>query len=657
MGKQSGRRYSFSAYTFNTETGELARGGRRLHIPDQAARLLAALLENPGAMLSREELKSILWPDGEVLDYDRSINRTISQLRGILRDHSSKSSILIETLPKRGYRFAGQVKEALPESAAPAPFELIEAESVLAEPIAYSALAPVVLALQPEAASVAAPVPRSRSRWSGWRVRLAVVGLGCLVLTAVGTYILRPRPITALTLGIAAFETDGDGAQALADSFRLNLADVLAQSPQIETRSVHAFDHLGPDENAVLNRAHQLGVDLLLFGKFRLRDNQCELRLELVRTRDGAHLSSFQYSGSPEELAAITDHVERDLFERLRPGDKRAAMQFGRPKNTAAYAAYLHGRTLLSAWTDDSLLQAVSAFQEALRLDPGYARAYAGLASTYFVLSQHGAGNASQYLEKTRQAATQALGLDPGLPEAHAMLGQVLVQKDWNFPAAETQLDRAVELDPHHAMYRQWLSIIYGEEGHFQQALDQIDKAHAADPGWAPLYMTEIYLAGSSRQYERAERATASLLAKMPNWPLAHEQTGSLYWQEGKFQSAVAEWRRAAELEKNADRMKLEDDGAIALRNGGVRAYAKLRLAAIFSGKGVSHADEDFDLAEWYAYAGQYDQALQELDQQVSTRAGTALQISTNSAFDPLHGNPRYQALIRRIGTMSAPDL
>jgi tetratricopeptide (TPR) repeat protein len=578
-------------------------------------------------------------------------------LRSILRDRSSKSSPLIETLPKRGYRFAGPVAETLPKATAPLQSAPTEPGNISAEPAAASALAPDALPPQPGGASTGTPVVLPRSRWKRWRVGFAITGLGCLILAGVGIYATHSRPVTTLALGIAAFETDGDGAQALADSFRLNLADVLAQSPQIETRSVHAFDHLGSDENAVLNRAHQLGVDLLLFGKFRLRENQCELRLELVRTRDGVHLSSFQYSGSREELAAITDRVERDLFERLRPGGNRAVLQLGRPENTAAYAAYLRGRTLLYAWTDDSLLQAVSAFEDALRLDPGYSRAYAGLASAYFVLAQHGTGNPSENLENARKAATRDLALDSGLPEAHAILGEVLLQKDWNFQAAESQLNRAIELDPNHANYRQWLSIIYGQEGHFQQALDQIDKAHADDPDWAPLYMTEIFLAGSSHQFDRAEQAANKLLQKMPNWPLAHEQAAALYWQEGKFQLAVAEWRRAAELEKNVDRMKLEDEGAVALRTGGVRAYAKLRLSAISSGKGISHPDEDFDPAEWHAYAGQYDLALDDLERQVRARTRAALQIATNSAFVPLHGTPRYEALISRIGTSPAPNL
>src|SRR5580658_4072871 len=120
MGKSAGRTFAFSAFVFHTGTGELLRAGKRLRIPDQAARLLALLLENPGSMLTRDQLKAGLWPEGEVLDYDHSIHRVVSQLREILRDRSSKSTQLIETLPKRGYRFIAPVREILDREAAPA---------------------------------------------------------------------------------------------------------------------------------------------------------------------------------------------------------------------------------------------------------------------------------------------------------------------------------------------------------------------------------------------------------------------------------------------------------------------------------------------------------------------------------------------------------
>lgn len=435
----------------------------------------------------------------------------------------------------------------------------------------------------------------------------------------------------------------------------MNLADVLSQSPEIETRAVHSFDHVGQDESQALSRAQQLGVEALLFGKFTVVGNQCQLRLELVRSRDGVHLSSFQYSGTLEELAAISDRVERDLFARLHPYRKAATLNLGRPANAKAYEAYLRGRGYLQQWTDESLLKAVSAFQEAVAEDPSYARAYAGLASTYFVLSQHGTVGAVQNLEKCRTFAAKSVALEPNLAEAHAMLGQAALYIDWNFPLAEEQLHNAITLDPDHAIYHQWLAVLYGVEGKHTLSLDEMDKAHAADPNWAPLYMTDIFLAGIAGNFERSNHSADQLLRLMPGWSLAHEQNAMNLWAQGGYSKAIGEWREAAVLEKNADRIRLEDRGAEALKTGGVPAYARLRLQAIATRKGISHEEQDFVPSEWHAYSGEWELVLTELEHLVAQRSPSALQISTNPAYKPLHHDPRYISLIRRIGLPIAP--
>ena len=646
MGKSAGRTFAFSAFVFHTGTGELLRAGKRLRIPDQAARLLALLLENPGVMLTRDQLKAGLWPEGEVLDYDHSIHRVVSQLREILRDRSSKSAQLIETLPKRGYRFVAPVREILDLESPPATNLLPPAPSL---EVFSTESSPSTSPL-----SDPKPVLPLASRRSAWR-KPQVFALGAAILLAAGiglwlAYSHMWASTKPLSLGIVPFEAAGDDSTPLAESFRLNLADVLSQSPEIETRAVHSFDHVGQDESQTLVRAQQLGVDALLFGRFSVVGNQCQLRLELVRSRDGVHLSSFQYSGTREELATISDRVERDIFERLRPYRRTIDLNLGRPATSKAYAAYLRGRSYLLQWTDESLLQAVAAFQEAITEDPSYARAYAGLASAYFILSQHGNIGSGQYMEKCRAFATKAVALDPTLAEGHAMLGQVALNVDWNFPLAEEQLHRAVDLDPDHAIYREWLAILLGVEGKYALALEEIDKAHAADPNWAPLYMTEIFLAGSARQFDRADRAADRLLHMMPDWSLAHEQSALNLWAESKYQQAIAEWRYAAVLEKNTDRVRLEDRGAEAIRSGGVPAYARLRLQAIATRKGISHEEQDFVPAEWHAYAGDWSQTLAELDQMVKERSQAALQISANPAYLPLHSNPQYLSLLRRIG-------
>jgi len=122
-------------------------------------------------------------------------------------------------------------------------------------------------------------------------------------------------------------------------------------------------------------------------------------------------------------------------------------------------------------------------------------------------------------------------------------------------------------------------------------------------------------------------------------------------WDQGNYSKAISEWREAAVLEKDADRIQLEDAGAKALRSGGVTAYARLRLHAIADRKGISYEEQDFVPAEWHAYAGEWDLTLAELSRSVTSHSPSALQISTNPAYKPLHDDPRFMSLIKRIGT------
>jgi len=211
-----------------------------------------------------------------------------------------------------------------------------------------------------------------------------------------------------------------------------------------------------------------------------------------------------------------------------------------------------------------------------------------------------------------------------------------------------------VKLDPNHTIYRQWLAVAYGEQGDFLKGLEEIDKIQAADPEWASACITEIFLAGSARQFDRADRVINKLLQHMPDWPMTHEQAATLYWTEGRYLQAIAEWRRTAELEKNKERMDLEDRGAEAFRRGGVTAYARVRLSAMEAHKGVSHSDQDFNKAEWLSYAGEYEKSLQVLEEVVRSHKIDALQIAPNPAYIPLHSNPRYQALLQKIYGSSA---
>jgi tetratricopeptide (TPR) repeat protein len=162
--------------------------------------------------------------------------------------------------------------------------------------------------------------------------------------------------------------------------------------------------------------------------------------------------------------------------------------------------------------------------------------------------------------------------------------------------------------------------------------------------------MTEIFLAGAARQYPRSIGAGKKLIALMPGWSLAYDQMGLTQWYAGRHEEAIDSWRKMAMLEKDTARLKLEDRGLEAFRRGGVAAYARLRIEAAKSGVHWAHAENDFDLAEWYVYAGLREQALQALETKVARHDPGALQIAINPPFDGLHQDLRFLALLSRVG-------
>jgi DNA-binding winged helix-turn-helix (wHTH) protein/Tfp pilus assembly protein PilF/TolB-like protein len=614
-----GRRFVFSALVFDAESGELTRNGSRLRVPDQAARVLTILLERSGQLVTRE-----------FLDYDHSINNSVSQLRDVLRD-DSRTPRFIETIPKRGYRFLADVKIAPDFANDSNPALRRNKESKPDRPV---------------------ETPDRHSSWR-WQSLPTVAAAVVVVLGVVAFVISHKAPFTQRAdtyIGIAPFEVSGEDAGQLAESFRLDLTDSVSQLPAVQVRAAHSFPKGQRDDAGIPALARHLQIDTLLFGKFTVQGNDCLLQFELVRGRDAIHLASFQYRGTKSELAAIRDKVQRDIFTRLTVAPKGERPVRGNTENPRAYEAYLRARYHLSQWTDDSVTKSSSEFGSAIAEDPAFAKAYSGMASARFVLAQHEAAPKQESYRQAKELAAKAIALDPSVAEAHAMLGQIALNQDWNFSLAEKELRQAVELEPNQAIYHLWFSVLLCVQNRFEESLQQIDLAHSADSFWPPVYMTEIFLAGAARQYERSIDSGKKLIALMPDWSLAYDQLGLTLWYAGRQEEAIDSWRKMAMLEKDTARMKLEDRGLEAFRRGGVPAYAQVRIEAAKSGTHWAHAENDFDLAEWYFYAGSREQALQALAAKVARHDPSALQIAINPSYEDLHQDPRFLALLTRIG-------
>ncbi|HEX8810873.1 MAG TPA: winged helix-turn-helix domain-containing protein [Terracidiphilus sp.] len=678
------RRYAFSVFTFDAAIGALKRNGHYIRVPPQTLVLLTALLERSGAVVTREELRLLLWPDGEFIDYDHAINRAMNFLRAVLRDNPKKPQY-IETLPKRGYRFIAPVSMSVEdaEHAAELPVSVpgpvlvavldnevgtdetnraadgISGEIVprILDAVASEYISPKALSFysEPELSPVsplqagffgrlAASVKRAPAAYA---ISAAMaMALACALILSI-----HRKPVAdGLTMGIVPFEIKGAEAWPLEGGLRMDLTDTLSQLPSLQVHALHSLEGVRSDDPGLLTTAKSLHLDLLLLGKFSVDDNhQCVLHLDLVRSRDAAHLASYSYTGSLRDLAAIRNKAQHDIFSGLQLTWIPLQGNAGSTENADAYIDYLRARDLDSRPTVANLNGALAQFQAAIQHDPQFVRAYAGMATTYLNLARY--NDPAENLREAKMFAEKAIALNPRLAEAYAALGWVAIRRDWNTVLGEAQLRRAVELEPNEASYHAVLAECLAYEGRSDEALREIDLARVDDPLWSQTNTMDIFVSGAARQYARGVEVAWRNVEQRPNSPGAHDMLAWSLFDAGNFEEAIREWREMAVLEKDDARVALEDKGLAEFRRGGASAYAAVRLGAIEHNVDTARTHPgDFAAEEWYAYTGDRDRAIAALQQKIDRHEPSAINIAVNPMLDNLHNDPRFQAMLSRIG-------
>jgi DNA-binding winged helix-turn-helix (wHTH) protein/Tfp pilus assembly protein PilF/TolB-like protein len=640
------RIYLFRGRTFDAGTGDLTWKGRKIRVPEQTIRLLVLLLERPGGMVSRDELRKHLWPDREFSQYEQGINNAVSRLRTILQEDSENPKLL-ETIPKRGYRFLAEVEIVEPEDKNETGLAIQQSATLSAHRQDAASSAPLAIPSHP-----APSFFPSRMQWPVRRRWIASLGIVLIVLAAFAVrlhYRQAPPNSDVIELGIVPFDTDGDGAAELGESFRLDLMDAMSEFPLVQVRAAQSLNDLKEDDASVLALSRKVNLTVLLFGHLKLRGENCQIEIELVRTSDAVHLASLQYRGTKAELASIRESIQRDIYEQLRMARQPVQQMRGSTANAHAYEMYLRARYHLSQRTDDSTQRALDEFGAAIKDDPHFERAYAGMATAHLIRADYSFSPAKESYRNAEEFANAALRNGVPLAEAHGALGYVSFRYDWNTALAESELRQAIELEPGRAIYHVWYAVLLSDVGRFDESFQQIALAHASDPLWAPIYGAETLLACNARDHARELAAAKKLVELKPNWPASHDDMAWAFWHSKQYVDAISEWKRMAVLEGDVSREGLEDKGLEAFRRGGMRAYAQIRLAAAKSGLDNGQHSNDFVPAEWYAYSGEREKAIAELENMVSRHDPDALLIAVNPAYEDLHTAPRFQSLSQRV--------
>jgi TolB-like protein/DNA-binding winged helix-turn-helix (wHTH) protein/Tfp pilus assembly protein PilF len=605
---------------------ELRREGRKLRLPDKPFEILAALLEDPGEVITRAELRRRLWSDGTFVDFDHNVNNAVNRLRETLND-SADDPRFVETVPRLGYRF----------------------------------IAPVHPVVEPGQETFGAPPPQP-SRLARWRFPLVAATL--LAMTA-ASYLVWQRlepsgeasPGRVLLLVLPFENLSGDPAwEYLSDGFTEELIARLGRlNPErmgvIARTSAMAYKRTTKPVGQI---AREMGVNYVVEGSLRRSGHRLRITAQLIRTDEQSHLWGGNYDRTVSDYltlqAEVSQEIARQVQVQLTPSAE-ARLVGSRPVIAEAYELYLKSRWLWHQFTTEAFQECADNLEKAVRLDPSYAPAFATLAGCYTWIGYVNALPPRLAYERARAAAGEALRLDESLADAHVSMGYVRLNYDWDFPAAERDFRKAIELNPDspeaHYAYGVYLWKIRGQMG---EAVREFRRALELDPFSKFL---EVELAWSLRaagESDEAEERFRGVVALDPSYGEAHVGMGILHMDQGKVREAVIE------LEK-----------AVALPGGKDRALGSLGAAYAAAGEALKAREAHAELkrrvergSAWPSSVALLSLALEDDEEalrwlELGYRQRSSAMICLRDEFQRLRNDPRFQDLLHRMG-FPAPD-
>jgi TolB-like protein/DNA-binding winged helix-turn-helix (wHTH) protein/Tfp pilus assembly protein PilF len=520
------RGYRFGLFELDLVSQRLSRQDQVIKIQEKPFQLLAALLENAGEVISREQLRARLWPADTFVQFDDNLNTAVKRAREALSD-SAERPRYIETVPRRGYRFIPPV-ERLP--AEPAPVALTTPESTLPQSSPFISL-----------------------RWA--------FVFGLVVFLAAGAWYLFHRRSQAsassqnkIMLAVMPFRnvSGSSGQDYLSEGFT---EELIAHLGRLAPRKlgVIARSSVATMQNAEENLSrvgHDLGVSYILEGSVSRMGGQLNLTARLVQVSDQTHIWAETYARPEQELLTIERDIARSIAEalaiRLLPSEENALARAA-TTNTEAYEAYLAGMYQFDRGTEQSFQNALADFERAIRLDPEYAMAHEAIARTYLELEGYHFLPSGEASRKAEEHVALGRKLDENLPQTYALLAALLQRTDPHSPGIDEAYRKAIELNPSDAYVRQQYSMYLLSVKRPDIAIAQILEAARLDP---LSVRTRCYVAWSFYsvgQFSEAQEQVTRALALDPNSPFGLYIQGHLLERNHQLDAAITQFQKAVE--------------------------------------------------------------------------------------------------------------
>jgi TolB-like protein/DNA-binding winged helix-turn-helix (wHTH) protein/Tfp pilus assembly protein PilF len=636
--------YRFGPFEIRIPVRELYKSGIKLKLRPQPFQILQVLAQRAGDVVSRDELRQMLWSAETFVDFEQGLNTSMNELRRALND-SASSPRYIETLPKLGYRLIAPVQEGPtpertafaetePPPAAPPP----TAEPPQQAPPAAGARPLWLWLLLAAAISVAIVAAIAYSLWQRTRGRLA---------PSAGPILVAVLPFENLT-GDAAqdYLSDGLTEETIAQLGRISPArlGVIART------SVMHYKHT---QDRVAKIGEELGVQYVLEGSLRRQEDRVRVSAQLIRVRGETHAWAKQYDRQLSDLLALQAEIAHEISDEIQLafGDRRIQSPIKRPalspQQSAAYDLYLEGLYFWNKRTADDFWRAIGYFEQAIAKDPSHAPSYAGLADCYALMGGYTSESRPDYMIKARAAALRALEIDPDLPEAHTALAVIVQDYDLDWQTSENEYRRAIQLNPSYAMAHHWYAEHLGFLGRFDEAFRESEHARQLDPLSLIIAADNGYLLLYSRQHDRALEKCRSVLDMDPHFGRAGSCLLGVFEARGTLEGAL-NWLEAARGIASHQAWYWSELAYVYARSG-ARSAAE---GALQTALRMNRPGQTDPAALVVAYIGldRKDQAFWWLEKAYAQHSNAMTALKVDPIYDPLRDDARFQQLLHRVG-------
>lgn len=620
----------FGKFRLDAEKKILWHDGEVINLPLKEIELLCVLTESD-ELVTKDEILTRVWQDSFV--EESNLSSHVYRLRKMFAKFGESEDI-IQTVPKRGYRFKGEVVHT-----SNFPDLIIERHS-----ISQTLIEEIETSIEPELKRL--PPPSKINYW--W---MAVL-VGLILVAGVFGYYFYNRTQPEEIKSIAVLPLKSFDNKMIDENLGLRMADsIITKLGKIESVSVRPTSSIAKflqSSETTVEIGKELIVDAILEGLIQRENNQLRVTVQLVSVKNGKQIWSEQFDGEADKLLDLQSKISGKLLTELNLRlTKEQETKFAqRPTNNSdAYEQYLKGRYFWQKRKLESLKSAVSAFEKAISLDPDFADAYVGLADSYYLLFDYSYDTSPKNVELAKKYLAKALEINPNLAEAHATQGYIQTTYEWNWKKAEESFLKAIELSPNltNAHHRYGMLLIKFRR--FAEAEKQLQIAKSLDPT-SPSINTNLGVAiFFAKRFDEAENQFNQALQLDSNFNAPIWYFARLRWAKGEKKDFLLNYAKAIRQEGDDATAKILERDLNSLGEKESLQNLSREWQKQIGPTGIN----DHDIAILEALQGNKDSTLDWLEKSVAARHPWATWINAEPEFDFVRDEPKFKALLNKM--------